>query len=501
MTAPFTLSATLQHPAAPAGVEPAEPLIARLRVQPESEQAARPLLDLCFVIDSSASMHHFELTPDQRAHWQQRAESRGEVTRQRADGRTGLIWTGQTLRELQRHVSTPMLSSLRGIWQCIERLDPADRISLVAFADRPGVLYEDGGCDQAHRLEQARRALATLGSGVDQSGLGRGTRLAGALQHAVERLTEPGLEPRLRRLVLISDGIIEDGEICLPHLDRAAEAGLVISVVGVGDEFDEEHLMRVTDLGRGNYYYAATAPEAERALGAELDSLTRVVAREARLWLRPHQGTVLRDFYSSAPSTSSFQTMWVQDGRWSFRLGDLPADHTLDYLLFFCPPAGAEGQADLVTATLTALPPGSNEPVTAEAKVHLYYSDDERLLQAVDDEVSDAARRLEVYLEERKAAQALAAGDSETATRHLRAATRMLRTLGDSELAAEMDVAAAEAESGTRNLGREKRVKAGTRKLGAAPSGGADPAATRVAAAGSTRSLGSAGGPGEPPKV
>jgi hypothetical protein len=121
MTAPIGLQVTLAHPAVRAGEEPEEPVWARVRISGAPESAVRPRLDLCFVLDASASMHRFVLDPQQRAQWQARAEQRGEVTRQQADGRTGLVWTGHTLRELQQHVSTPMLSTLRGVWRTWRR--------------------------------------------------------------------------------------------------------------------------------------------------------------------------------------------------------------------------------------------------------------------------------------------------------------------------------------------------------------------------------------------
>src|SRR3569833_3119698 len=207
---PFELIVALGRPANAIGVEPDEPIYARVRVEPKPEMAVRPRLDLCFVLDASASMHRFVLDPARRTYWQQRAEQRGEIARQMADGRTGMAWTGQTLRELQQHVSTPMLSTLRGVWRTMEFLQPPDGVSVLAFADQPGLIYTDAGVpDSSLRLQQAKVALARLGSGVDERGLGRGTRLAGALEQAINRVPGDSDVTALRRIVLVSDGIIE----------------------------------------------------------------------------------------------------------------------------------------------------------------------------------------------------------------------------------------------------------------------------------------------------
>ena len=462
----LSLDVTLNSPAAPAGQEPEESVIARVRIRPRFDAATRPRLDLTFVLDASASMHHFVLDPDQRAYWRSRAEQRGEISRSQMDGRTGTVWTGQTLRELQHHVSTPMLSTLRGVWRTLESLAPTDRPSVLAFADQHGVLYEDQGAEKAARLGAAKTALARLGSGVDQSGLGRGTRLAGALAHALERMGANPEEPGLRRIVLVSDGIIEDEEACRPLLDAAVDRGIVISVIGVGEEFDEEYLMRVADLSRGNYYYAATAREVEAAVLDELALLARMVGRRGVLRVLPESGTIIQDVYPVAPALSEFQTVWVEGGGWRYRIGDLSPDQPLAFLVRLAPPALPAGQARLATVRVEAAEAMGAGTYAVEAPVPLLYTEEAVLLRARDEEVHETSERLEIYLSERRAANALAQGDTVSATRNLQAATRSLRARGEDALADEMDAVVAETASGTRNLGRTKRMKAGTRRLG-----------------------------------
>lgn len=467
MEAPLDLEVTLARPAAAVGAEPDESVFARVRLKAKPEACVRPRLEICFVLDASASMHRFVLDPTQRAYWQQRAEQRGEVTRQVADGRTGMVWKGETLREMQRHVSTPMISTLRGVWRTLEALQPSDAVSVLAFADQPGVIYQDFGVEvKETRLQDAKTALARLGSGVDQSGLGRGTRLAAALQQALDRMSVEELVPTLRRLILVSDGIIEDREACRPLLDVAVNRGIVISVIGVGDEFDEEFLMMAADLARGNYYYAATAPEVEQSVTEELGVISSVVGRQGHLRLLPENGAILHDVFPISPQLSEFQALWVEQGAWRFRIGDLSATQPPEFLVQLAAPAHGAGELRLCSVQVEGQSASDSDYFGATGSIRLFYSDETMLLQARDDEVLDTCRRVEIYRAERRAAEAESKGDVETATKALKAATRMLRNLGADSLADDMDAAATEAETGTRNLGRTKRVKAGTRRLG-----------------------------------
>jgi Ca-activated chloride channel family protein len=302
---------------------------------------------------------------------------------------------------------------------------------------------------------------------VDQSGLGRGTRLTAALQQAVDQVSDDPGSPVLRRIVLVSDGIIEDRETCRPLLDLAVDRGVIISVIGVGDEFDEEFLMMVADLTRGNYYYAATAPEAEQALRSELEIITAIAGRQGVLRVLPDNGTIIHDVYPYSPSLSEFQAVWVENGGWRFRIGDFSAAQEMQFLIQLAPGEHAGGEVPLATVRVEGALPGSAERFVAVAPVRLLYTEDSMLLQARDEETVDAGRRLEIYREERRAAEAASRGDQDGATKHLKTATRMLRKIGQDGLADDMDAAADEAEAGTKNLSRTKRVKAGTRRLSA----------------------------------
>jgi hypothetical protein len=180
----------------------------------------------------------------------------------------------------------------------------------------------------------------------------------------------------------------------------------------------------------------------------------------------PQSGTILSDVYPVLPAMSEFQTMWVEQGAWRFCIGDLSTAEETQFLIELAPPSLPEGQARLAAVRIEGSAPLTDEPILAEVPVNLFYTTDQRLLQARDEEVLDLVGRLEIYLEERRAATAVAAGDTEGATKHLKAATRMLRKMGADDLAEDMDAAADEMESGTRNLSRTKKVKSGTRSLG-----------------------------------
>jgi Ca-activated chloride channel family protein len=457
----------------------------------------RPRLDFTFLLDASATMYHFKLDPVQRAQWLQRARTRGDVQEQVVDGRTAMVWGGQTLRDLSNQVSTPMHSALRGLWRGLTALEPTDPIGVIAFADHATLCLDDAGHPNlAERRAVAQHSLARLTSGTLGSGMGHNTRLAQALRLAFERLDRSPDPNALHRAVLVSDGQVEDREACLPLLEEALERDLVISAIGVGDEFDEEFLMRVADQTRGRYTYAPTARDLEEALVEEFAVMSTALARQATLRIEPNAAVVFHELYQTSPVMARFPVVWVNETGTLYRLGNLPGGAEIQLAASFGLPGFPEGEASLATVTFQGLPLDGGPPVEAVSEVPVLVSGDALLAAPQDDRVMDVVRRLEVFLEERAAQAARERGDPESATRHLRAATRMLRGLGQDALAAEMEAEAEAVGAKGRDQSRTKRIKSGTRRLGGTPA--APPPPPAAADLAGTRRLASLRTPDEP---
>lgn len=463
---PVRIETTLNRPFLLAGTETSDPIYALIRLQPDDGGAVRPRLDVCFLIDASASMYHFRMDAATRASWIQIARQRGEAVEQVVEGRRALVWTGQTMRELSEQVSTPMYCALRGLWRGLRSLEPDDSLAVLAFADQATLFLDDTGQpDLAARLPLTQRALEPLAAGAGQSGMGFNTRLAQALQLACERVDRHAGSAVIHRAILVSDGQIEDRADCLHLLEEAIDRGLVISTIGVGEEFDEEFLMRIADETRGRYAYAPTAKDLEAALVNEVTSLSMAVARQAALRVEPSPEVVFQGLYQTGPDLALFPIQWVDEGRTIYQLGSVPGTTELQLLAAFAVPAFQGESARLADLHLMGLAVTNDEVVHADATLAASLTDQEPVAAHREDAVLDVVSRLEVYLEERRAAAARERGDVATTTRHLQAATRMLRRLGNEALAGQMEAEAAALATGTEDRARTKRIKAGTRKL------------------------------------
>src|SRR6185369_14333907 len=112
-----------------------------------------------------------------------------------------------------------------------------------------------------------------------------------------------------------------------------------------------------------------------------------------------------------------------------YRLGSLAGSSETQFAAAFALPALREGEARLAAVEFQGEPVGEGPPVTARCEVRVVAAGDPLLAATRDDATMDVVQRLQVFLEERKAQVAHEAGDEAGATRHLEAATRMLRSL------------------------------------------------------------------------
>ena len=105
MNGSLKMRTALDYPSVPASRYLETPLHALVEIEPDPVRStdARPPLNLVLVVDSSATMHHFHLTDEEREYWMGVAISRDELERGEADESDATYWTGQTLvRDAER---------------------------------------------------------------------------------------------------------------------------------------------------------------------------------------------------------------------------------------------------------------------------------------------------------------------------------------------------------------------------------------------------------------
>lgn len=468
MNGSLNIHTALDHPAVPSTRYLEEPLHALIEIEPLPSQSteARPPLNLVIIVDSSATMHHFQLTDEEREYWMGVAISRDELERGEADESDAMYWTGQTLSEMQSIVSTPMAMAVEAIKTLMTTLRPTDQVAVIAFADRVHTVFNqqdwanfpDGCLSQMDYLRERRLP-------VD---IGTGTYMADALRQGLEAMSQNALVHGINRLIVLSDGIVQDQEAALQAIEALETQGYAITTIGLGDEFDEEFLTRVADNSRGEYHYAADISEIIERLSQEMTTLESTIITDLYVAVRGLEGAVVQDIYLVRPAMTMFDELHTEEGWWRARVGDVSGAAPVGIMLQIAPPLLSEGHHAIIEGLLTWNSPygDSASPGNDRLVIEAEFSDEPADLAQRDSEVQDLVDRYAVYRFEREAQRAQERGDLETAREKLGAATRQLHKIGEDQLAEDMEGQIAGLGNAAANPARMKRIKATTRRLG-----------------------------------
>ena len=180
---------------------------------------------------------------------------------------------GQKIRDAQQ-----------AVLRLIDRLTADYRLAVVAYSDGVGTVFPLKPMDAGNR-RQAGAAVRRIYSGG-------GTNLGGGLQRGIETLLQTTAHRRQRKVILISDGLANQGITDPGALGNmasgAVENNFSVSTVGVGYDFNEVLMTAIADHGAGSYYFLENPDAFARVFEKEFDAVRNMAASglELRVPLR-----------------------------------------------------------------------------------------------------------------------------------------------------------------------------------------------------------------------
>lgn len=181
--------------------------------------------------------------------------------------------------------------------ELIRQLRADDRFTVIAYGTEVEVVVPSS----AVNAEARRRAYAAIERIYDDGS----TNISGGLEAARRELGAHALSAGVSRIVLISDGIANEGLSSTDELSAlardTANAGISITTVGVGLDFDERTMTRIAVEGRGRYHFAENTGLLAELFAGELESLGTTTAVDVTLALDPADGVTVLDAYGYRP--------------------------------------------------------------------------------------------------------------------------------------------------------------------------------------------------------
>ncbi|MHB9146290.1 MAG: vWA domain-containing protein [Symbiobacteriia bacterium] len=185
----------------------------------------------------------------------------------------------------------------------IEQMDAPDYLSVVTYDDEVQLLQPAAHITNRDLLKADVQAIRTGGS----TNLSGGT-LAGAREVRRHRSKE-----RVNRVLLLTDGLANVGltrrEGLVEMAGQVRSAGILLTTLGVGDDFDEDLLTAMAEAGGGNFYYIANPDQIPAIFAQELEGLLAVAGQSLALSLAAAPGVTIQGVLGYPPTGTPQATL------------------------------------------------------------------------------------------------------------------------------------------------------------------------------------------------
>lgn len=161
-------------------------------------------------------------------------------------------------------------------------------ISMLTPSDRAGLFIYDNVAEQMMpNVVLSEQNRARFLSAIDEIYPRGMTNLSEGWLMGCEAVAQQMTDAQVNRVLLLSDGLANQGITSLEELGKHAaalhERGIATSTFGVGTDFSEQLMERMSSQGGGNFYFIEHPRHIPEIFLAELEELVQVTAKNAEL--------------------------------------------------------------------------------------------------------------------------------------------------------------------------------------------------------------------------
>lgn len=289
--------------------------------------------------------------------------------------------------------------------QLVSQLRPEDRLAIVHYGS--DVKAMEGVFATP---ENQDRLLAYI-DGIWDDG---GTNIGAGLTTGRDLLLRAKHDFKVNRLILISDGQPTEGvtdHASLVNIVREVrQAGVSVSSIGVGEDFNEQLMESFAEVGAGAYAYLQDASQLQQIFAKDLNAASTQVARNVTLTVKVPAGARLVRTLGYTPIARSASG---SDELVTLALPDFAGGASERVVLQLSVDGASDGQTlDVSQMTLAYTDLLASQPVTTNAFVRASVTTDSTLVQTKQDgEALVFAARAQAGANTQAAVDALKRGD------------------------------------------------------------------------------------------
>ncbi len=304
-----------------------------------------------------------------------------------------------------------------------DNLSADDKVSIVAFADKAKVIITP---EAARDTSAIKRAI----DDIDLLEIGGGTQMALGMRAAIDEVKKNLSPDRLNRVLVLTDGQTYEETACIDLVEKNRDQ-ISFSTMGVGVEFNEKLLQRVSQDSNGKYHFIGDPAEIPNIFEDELQGLRSVSLRNGRIEVTLSQGVQVREAFRASPEIYVLGTPLVgEDRKIGYEIGDLQAGVPGSVLLTLVLPPRKPGQVRILQSTFHYEVPGGAESTVA-CDLTVDYTLDRTLTSKRNGRVMNLVDQVSIAKLQAKAEEELKAGNVDRATRLLGNAMQGTQRLGN----------------------------------------------------------------------
>jgi Mg-chelatase subunit ChlD len=353
----------------------------------------------------------------------------------------------------------------------IEKLGPNDTLSVVSFNDRATLVVAAQPVHNHLELKDHVDGIVPRG----------GTELAKGITMGLDQLRVRAQQRNtVSALLVLTDGrTYGDDATCLELAERARRQQILITPLGVGEEWNEDLLEAMAYRSGSHSEYIDQPSAIVTAFQTHIEALQATFGRNTRLIVQTPENVRLAQLHRVSPLLGRVEVVpGAGTDAQTFSLGNLHAGEEQEFLLDLVaqrPPPGRVQLADIRVVYEPAIGLGQ-----ARVPYDLAILAEDGGTPSLDPAVKTAVEKVVAYKLQQKAWQDVNEGNVVVATHRLRMVATRLIAAGEEELARTVQAEADHLERtgqtsatgtkqikyGTRGLGRTQAMRPGSRLLG-----------------------------------
>jgi Ca-activated chloride channel family protein len=317
----------------------------------------------------------------------------------------------------------------------VHALRPDDFISITVFSDKARTIIP----------RQQLNNVDFVLSQIDKIDVVAGTRMYLGMETAISDICKDSIENLVNRMILLTDGETEREEDCLFVAGQRAGSRLPISSYGIGDRYNEDLLLRISDLTLGSFYHLRLPEEIAEHFNKDVESALNAVIANSTLDLDLLESVQVESAYRIFPNTVKLQPERANDGNtYHFNLGNLSRAEITCFGIQLKLPARQAGRVCVADMTFSYFSPLVSRKNQLANKIFVEYTADRNLCSHVDREVLGYFNQVNAQTLVSQATDLIKKGKIQDATNILAQVRYLTQRIGNANLTKVIDNAVEE---------------------------------------------------------